>query len=115
MAIENLPVWSFEPNWSSTVTETLEWLTDVMTSPSGSEQRRTLRYLPRRFYEFTTMLVDAERRFFDNLLIRSGSARWYMPLWQDTNVITADRPLGSAFIPTDYSTSSKIIADMLRT
>lgn len=48
MTIENIPVWPIEPNWNEPVKETLEWLTDIMTSPTGAEQRRCLRKYPRK-------------------------------------------------------------------
>lgn len=85
MAIENIPVWPFEPNWSSTLTETLEWLTDIMTSPSGSEQRRSLRYFPRRTFEYTIAAEGSERSLLDNLLTAFGAQHWYLPLWHDVN------------------------------
>lgn len=85
--VKNYPVWPFEPNWSSTLTEVLEWLTDVMTSPTGSEQRRSLRYFPRRTFEFTLAAGRDERTLLDNLLVTYGAQRWYLPLWHDVNFL----------------------------
>src|SRR5690606_19561232 len=40
--------WSFAPDWTDGVTESLAWLTDVLTSETLVEQRRALRQAPRR-------------------------------------------------------------------
>ena len=69
MAIQNYPVWTFEPNWSGSVSEMLEWLTDVMASPDGSEQRRSLRSFPRRSMDVATAAEGDERQLLDNMLI----------------------------------------------
>ncbi len=95
MAIETHPAWPFEPNWTSQVTESLQWLTDVMTSPSGSEQRRSMRYFPRRMFEFAVAGYDDERSFLDNMLVSYGSRRWYLPVWHEVNFLDAVAPAGT--------------------
>lgn len=89
MAIETHPVWPFEPNWTSSVGETLEWLTDVLASPKGAEQRRTMRYFPRRTIDFTIATEGPERALLDNLLMSYGARNWYLPLWHDVTISTA--------------------------
>lgn len=108
MAILNYPAWPFEPNWSSTMTETLEWLTDVMASPSGSEQRRTLRYLPRQTFEYTLAASGEERSLLDNLLVTYGAQRWYMPLWHDVNLIEQDYDAGATFLQCASASTSRL-------
>lgn len=98
MPIESHPVWSFEPEWSSSVSEILEWLTDVMASPDGSEQRRSLRLYPRRTLEFSMMASDDERQLFDNMLISFGGAQWYLPLWYEVNLLDAQANSGSQVV-----------------
>ena len=56
-----LPLWTFPPNWNSPIKETLEWLTDVLQSPSGAEQRRALRLAPRRSFTFEVLVHQAQR------------------------------------------------------
>lgn len=109
MAIENIPVWPFEPNWSSTLTEVLEWLTDVMTSPTGSEQRRSLRYFPRRTFEYTLAAAGDERTLLDNLLISYSAQRWYLPLWHDVNFTEAAIAVGQKIVPCSTVSTSKIV------
>lgn len=87
--IEDIPVWPFDPNWTSSVGESLEWLTDVLMSPTGAEQRRSMRYYPRRSMNFTVAVEGAERSFLDNMLMSHGSADWYLPIWYDTTITTA--------------------------
>ena len=90
MAIDtSLPVWRFEPDWSNDVTETLEWLTDVLTSPIGAEQRRALRFFPRQYLEFDVVAAGRERTLLDNLLNTYGGGTWYLPLWFDPHALTA--------------------------
>lgn len=44
---------ALDPNWSSGVSESLDFLTDVFTSRSGKEKRESLRSTPRRSISFT--------------------------------------------------------------
>ena len=80
-----LPVWSLPPNWDSGVTETLEWLTVILASPSGAEQRRKMRISPRRYIEYDLM-VQANARVLYDLLLKSqagGLRFFYVPVWPD--------------------------------
>lgn len=101
MAIESHPVWPFEPNWTSSVGESLEWLTDIMQSPRGSEQRRTMRFFPRKTLDFSIAVEGDERSFLDNLLTAYGSRDWYLPIWYDQTLSTA--PSSSTVIPCNPS------------
>jgi hypothetical protein len=101
MTIENYPVWSFEPEWSSSVSEMLEWLTDIMASPNGSEQRRTLRYFPRRSLEFSILTEADERQLLDNMLVSFGGTRWYLPLWHEANLLDTTAASGSSTVVSD--------------
>lgn len=93
--IENHPVWPFEPNWTSSVGESLEWLTDVLMSPTGSEQRRSMRYFPRRVLDFTIAAEGPERSLLDNLMMSYAARDWYLPLWHDVTVTTAQSTTAS--------------------
>lgn len=98
MTLANYPVWPFEPNWRSTLTETLEWLTDIMTSPVGAEQRRSIRTRPRRLYEFSAVFDGLERAYFDNLMSASSGDRLYFPLWHDDHGLTEDYVSGESVL-----------------
>ena len=88
--IEDLPIWTFRPNWSGGVTERLEWLTDVLPSRVGAEQRRGLRLSPRRSLEFQLLLHGEERTFFDLMLQALGSSDFsrHCPAIDDTSLLT---------------------------
>lgn len=68
-------------DWSKPVTETLQWLTDILQSKTGYEQRRSLRLSPRIQFDAELLLYDAERQFFDLAMIGSGAKNFAMPIW----------------------------------
>ncbi len=88
----------------------LEWLTDVMMSPTGSEQRRSLRYYPRRTFEYSLVVAGAERSFLDNLLTAYGAQKWYLPIWHDANFLDAPIAAGGRNIVCSTIATSEIEA-----
>jgi hypothetical protein len=88
--------WVFAPDWSEPVIERLEWLTDVMESHAGHEQRVRLRASPRRSLEYRLLLgSDPARVHLENRLI-SWQARVYgLPIWMDATVSPNAIPAGS--------------------
>lgn len=88
MADIDLPVWTIPPNWSTPVTERLEWLTDVLMSRSLAEQRRAIRLTPRRYFEFVINPVDAVRSYMDQWAHRISDERMLLPLWHDKGKLT---------------------------
>jgi hypothetical protein len=69
-----------------------------MISPTGSEQRRSLRPWPRKSYEFALLLDGPERTFFDGLVTVNGAQRWYLPLWHDPHFTVNDEAAGHQVI-----------------
>lgn len=96
--IDNIPTWPFEPNWASGVSESLEWLTDVLTSPTGSEQRRSLRLSPRRSFEFNILAVEDARSIFDNMLVTYGASDWHLPVWHEANFLDLSANTGATVL-----------------
>lgn len=90
MALPDLPVWTIRPNWKEGILERLEWLTDVLISETGVEQRRSPRPTPRRSFEITVNPTSAERTRLDLLLHRWGSRQWLFPLWHDQAKLDAE-------------------------
>lgn len=103
MALENLPIWSFRPNWANGVLEILEWLTEVMTSPTGGEQRSALRISPRRTFEITVNPWKKDRQYFTNMMNSHSAKYWYVPIWHDVELLLQDYPIGTLEIPMDTS------------
>lgn len=60
MALNPFDVWPFVPNWSGEVQEKHEFRTEIITSRSGKEQRRSLRLSPRVSLEYRTMAARNE-------------------------------------------------------
>lgn len=103
MALLEIPVWPFPPDWSSRVSETLEWVTDILQSPTGSEQRRSIRFFPRKTLDFSVTLWDSEATFLDNLLMSYSAGDWYLPIWYET-IVTSEQST-TTFIPCQRSPS----------
>jgi len=110
MALENLTVWTIPPDWQNEITETLEFLTGILTSPIGAEQRFSLRITPRRFFEMTFKPVGPTRTLFDLFMQRASGSSIYAPLWHDSNRLTASAVVGSSAL-TIASTVDTELAD----
>ncbi|WLQ13327.1 hypothetical protein O5O45_26750 [Hahella aquimaris] len=94
--------WTLPPDWSEPVIERLEWLTDVMRSQTGVEQRVRLRAQPRRSLEYRILTgTDRSRVLMENLLI-SWQARVYgLPWWTDAVASAMAIPAGTRTLPVD--------------
>lgn len=110
----DLPVWSFKHNWQNGLSETLEWLTTVLVSQTGAEQRLQQRYAPRRFFEYSLILTDQERAYFDLAVTAWGGKDWMIPVLHDSEVLAAPLVPGQTMIPMDtmnreFLTGSKVL------
>lgn len=102
MADIDLPVFPFLPNWQQGITETLEWVTDVLRSDiSGHEQRRSVRLTPRRFFEARFNPIDDARSFMDLWLQRFGAQEFLLPLWHDRAKLSVGANAGSIRVAFD--------------
>lgn len=75
--------WPWAPNWEESVQERLEWLTDMLPSQTGVEQRRAGRDLPRRHYEFSISAEGPDRALLDLAVFGWGARLWALPIWHD--------------------------------
>lgn len=64
------------PNWASTLSATYEFKTTVFAAEDGSEQRRALRWTPRRSLRFDSLLLAARWQEMDGIL-RRPTAGWH--------------------------------------
>lgn len=101
MADRDLPIWTFSPNWSDTILERLEWLTDVMASNSRAEQRAAVRLTPRRVFEFKVNPVGRTRSYLELWLHKLGAAECLLPLWHDRGRLSAPIASGVTRVPVD--------------
>jgi hypothetical protein len=94
--------WLYRP--AGGVLERLEWLTDVLPSFNGGEQRRQLREAPRRVFEFDVVLQGRDRRLAENSIHEWGGRGWALPVWMDSQPLAAPLPDGATAIPCDTTT-----------
>lgn len=96
--------WAFPPNWAHPVIERLEWLTDVLESHAGFEQRIRLRTAARRGLEYRLLIGnDRDRVKLENLLLAWQARVYGLPIWTDVYVATAPIPAGSLTLTVDTS------------
>lgn len=91
---------AWAPDWGQHVLERLEWRTDVLTAPySGIAQRRALRALPRRAFEFAVGAEDRARAHMDAALAAWSAREWGLPVWPDGERLSADVAAGALVLP----------------
>ena len=78
-----LPVLTVTPNWDNGVTERLSWKTEVFTSETGAEQRRSIRRNPHRSLEAQMLRAGTSRMRLDSFIAGVGSAPFLAPLWHE--------------------------------
>lgn len=88
-------------DWSKPVTETLQWLTDILQSKTGYEQRRSLRLSPRIQFDAELLLYDTERQFFDLAMIGWGAKTFAMPIWAQQQWLKTAHSAGGMIIYCD--------------
>lgn len=84
VAEPTLPVFSFTPDWSESVTEQIMYMTGVNPSESAHEgERRTLRFRPRRTFEASFLRDKKQRSRMDSFFIGTGPRKFWLPLWHE--------------------------------
>lgn len=96
-----IKLWPFRPDWEGGVLEKLEWLTDVMASTKGAEQRRPQRLTPRKVLEATFLPHGRGRSVFDLYVSTLGNEEWYIPLWYDADTLTLALAIDGTEVATD--------------
>ena len=92
-------IFPFAPNWEGGITETEDWLTDILQAWDGTEQRATLREPAGHTLEFEVVTFDAqELAWLQNLLTGSQERVWGVPWWPDASLLSASLPSGSTSI-----------------
>lgn len=103
----------FKPNWSKGVKETFSWLTDVISSFSGKEQRRKLRTKPRREYEYTVLLSGDDLRKFQNRIFGWQNRPFAVPMWHHKSKTSAAASAGDTVIYLDTSNRSFVAGGLI--
>jgi hypothetical protein len=99
-------VFGYAPNWSEPVREKLSWLTDVLLTQSGIEQRVGLRGIPRRALSYSLLTQDRlASAKLETILLGWQSRLYALPVWTERQVLAAPLTAGVMTIPcqtTDY-------------
>lgn len=96
---QRLTAWLMVPEWSSGVTETLAWLTEVEQAWGGAQDRTPLRDTPRRTWEFDVTLGGKDRQIAESLLYAWRARAFALPVWPDQSFLGAALPAGSTALP----------------
>ncbi len=94
-------VWPFEPNWLEPFSESLDWLTDVIVSYSGKEQRAQIRSRPRRGFEYSSLLKKESAAQAANLLWGWQNRMYGVPVWFDNSNLTVAASIGTIILSLD--------------
>lgn len=96
---EHIEVFNHPHNWSSPVTENYEFKTDIVTSQSGREQRRSLRRNPRLAIETRINPVGAALIKLRRQLTFWGQYPFWQPDWVRCAQASSDVSAGITVIP----------------
>lgn len=69
--------------------ETLEWLTSVIVSEDGHEDRAEMRVAPRQTFSYRYFVPPADHRRLRNILYGTTGLQWYVPVWPQVQNIGA--------------------------
>jgi len=98
-------------NWDNGVLERYSFLTDIITSWDGSEQRMKLRSTPRREIEAHLQVFGLDFvRKLQSTLFGWQSRSYLIPYWPDYYLLSTELPAGSTVIPNIPTNDSEFIA-----
>lgn len=96
-------IFPFEPE--APMVERLRFLTDVMESVDGSEQRVAVRRAPRQEFDLKFVLEEGPEMQRVGYLIFDWSARVFgLPMWHEPSFLTAPATAGSTTVSVDDTT-----------
>lgn len=101
--------WRYFPNWHNPVSERLCFLTQVLQSITGAEQRTAKRLSPRRTFDFSLCLEEAEANHFSQLLFRYSDKVFDVPLF--TQAVLLETALVAGFTKIPLETAGLDIAE----
>lgn len=93
-------------NWQSAVRESYEFLTDILVSGNGKEQRRAVRTEPRRSLEISCRYVDEEKYELDRFLNRHLGEEILFP--EEHNVVYTSAPMAPKALGVGYYNPDQI-------
>lgn len=99
-------IWPYGPSWDTPVVETLSWLTNILRSYDGTEQRRGMRFIARRKFAYTFKTVREESARLENLLWGWQNRTYALPVWTDKSRLTSAVSQGATVIALPTTTFS---------
>jgi hypothetical protein len=95
-------VFAYEPQ--RPISEELIWLTDILESYNGTEQRIALRDIPRQVFQYNYQMIDGvERQNAINALYGNMGRGFAVPVWTDMKPLLSDISAGVFSIPVNTS------------
>jgi len=93
-------VWPWRPQRG--MIEALEWITDIIESHDGTEQRIQIRQAPRQVFEASVLIDDEAQLSALRVAIAAWQHRlWGWPCWHEARRLTATLPVASSSIGID--------------
>lgn len=86
----------------ATMTESLEWKTDIIPHQDGSEQRSGIRIFPRQSFEVEVKTDVKSDLAMIAMAVAAGQGQlWGWPCWHEQAALSVAVPSGSSSIPVD--------------
>jgi hypothetical protein len=97
-----ITLFSIAPEWGEGMSESIEYLTDVLKAYSDNEQRRALRQLPRRALRYRALTLNArDAAGMESLVWGWQNQPYGVPWWPDAQPLLSDIAAGVFVIPVD--------------
>lgn len=93
--------------------ETLEFLTDIIQSVSGKEQRIALRKNPRQIFEMEILKQASQRQAIEIMMFDWQSRVFGLPVWVESMTLTSDASIGDTVIYVDSTENVDLRVDGL--
>ena len=112
---QKIEVWpsvgdSLEPNWSYSVDERFELMTEIITSDNNSEQRIAKRSYPRHYISATFLITEGLIPTFRLMMIKSDQ-QFLLPYWIDPYYITFNTSAGATTLTANSPIDNLVVGD----
>lgn len=88
------------------IIESLEFITNIAESVDGTEQRISMRPVPRQILQYRYVLFGQDRRKLENILFSKLGGSFLVPLWFESAELAEAAPSGQNFVKVDTAEHS---------
>jgi len=100
---ERVVLFAWKPLLEPAMQESLEWLTNIITTRNGYEQRIALRKNARQSYRFSTFFkTERQQAMFDAILFDRQKLVWGLPIWPEKVMHNGTINAGTLTIVADF-------------